>query len=90
MRSSSNDNNLSGEVLHNLLSSDGHPAKVLQRAIAVAESTTSDDAITIAQNRFEQLEHVPDWTLHADLVEVERNDKELEGSAATAPQNDDS
>ena len=78
------------KLFKNLLSSEGHPAKVLQRAIAVAGSPTSDDAITIAQNRFEQLEHVPDWKLHADLVEVERNDKELEGSAATAPQNEKS
>jgi len=53
----------------NLLSSDGHPFKVLQRVI-VSQSETCEDAIRIAQQRFEGLEHVNDWRLHADFVEA--------------------
>lgn len=56
----------------NLLSSDGHPFKVLQRAITVDGAGTEDDALKAAQSRFEQLEHIPDWKLHADAVEAER------------------
>jgi len=55
----------------NLLSSDGHPFRVLQRMIAVARSKTTDDAVRIAQHRFERLEDVPDWKLHADSIEIE-------------------
>ena len=65
----------------NLLSSDGHPFKVLQRMIAVARCETSDDAIRIAQHRFEHLEGIPDWKLHADLVEIEVDRKDP-GAAA--------
>jgi hypothetical protein len=60
----------------NLLSSDGHPFKVLQRAIAVDGAATEDDAVKVAQSRFEQLEHIPDWKLHADAIEAESADKQ--------------
>jgi hypothetical protein len=53
-----------------LLSSDGHPFKVLQRVIPVDHSDSSDDAVRVAQRRFEGLEHVDDWRLHADCVEA--------------------
>jgi hypothetical protein len=53
-----------------LLSSDGHPFKVLQRVIPVDQSDSSDDAVRVAQRRFEGLENVGDWRLHADIVEA--------------------
>ena len=53
-----------------LLSSDGHPFKVLQRVIPVDQSNSSDDAIRVAQRRFEGLENVADWRLHADCIEA--------------------
>jgi hypothetical protein len=53
-----------------LLSSDGHPFKVLQRVIPVDQSDNSDDAIRVAQQRFEGLENVGDWRLHADWIEA--------------------
>jgi hypothetical protein len=53
----------------NLVSSDGHPFKVLQRVI-ISRSETCEDAIRIAQRRFEGLENVCDWRLHADFVEA--------------------
>jgi hypothetical protein len=54
----------------NVLSSNGHPFKVLQRVIPVDISASHDDAIRIAQERFEGLENIVDWRLHADFVEA--------------------
>jgi hypothetical protein len=54
----------------NILSSDGHPFKVLQRVIPVDQSASCDDAVRIAQQRFEGLENINDWRLHADFVEA--------------------
>jgi len=53
----------------NLVSSDGHPFKVLQRVI-VSQSESYDEAVRIAQRRFEGLENVGDWRLHADFCEA--------------------
>jgi hypothetical protein len=53
----------------NLLSSDGHPFKVLQRATPI-QSDNAEDAVRIAQREFERLENVPDWHLHADFLEM--------------------
>lgn len=53
----------------NLLSSDGHSFKVLQRVI-VSRSDCCDDAIRDAQRCFEGLENVSDWRLHADFLEA--------------------
>jgi len=53
----------------NLVSSDGHPFKVLQRVI-VSQSESCDEAVRIAQRRFEGLENVGDWRLHADFCEA--------------------
>ena len=59
------------KFFNTLLSSDGHPFKVLQRVISVRHSKTGDDAMKLAQRDFEQLECVPNWRLHADSSEVE-------------------
>jgi len=56
-----------------VLSSDGHPFKVLQRVVSVSQSnacTTCEDAVRIAQQRFAGLENVGDWRLHADFFEA--------------------
>ena len=55
----------------NLLSSDGHAFKVLQRAIDIRRSRSRERALKAAQHRFERGEHVPDWHLNADAIEVE-------------------
>jgi len=62
------------KFVNRLLSSDGHPFKTLQRLVRVRRARTAEDAVRIAQHRFEQLEHIPDWKLHAQSVEVERDD----------------
>ena len=54
-----------------LLSSDGHPRKVLQRMIELREPKTAGDALEIAKRDFERLECVPDWRLHAQCCEVD-------------------
>jgi hypothetical protein len=59
----------------NLLSSEGHPFKVLQRLVNVRRSKTPERAAEAAQHRFERAEHVRNWKLHADTMEVETNDK---------------
>ena len=54
-----------------VLSSDGHPFKVLQRTVSVSQSDCScEDAVRIAQQRFAGLENVGDWRLHADFFEA--------------------
>ena len=57
------------KFFNHLLSSDGHPFKVLQRAILV-QSDNAEEAARIGERRFERLEHIPDWRLHADAVET--------------------
>jgi hypothetical protein len=58
----------------NLVSSDGHPFKVLQRAIDVRRSKSQDRAIEAAQHRFKRAKHVSDWKIHADSMEAEIKD----------------
>ncbi len=53
-----------------LLSSDGHPFKCLQQSIEDHQSETPAQAAEHASRIFEALHHVPDWTLHADNMEV--------------------
>lgn len=67
----------------NLLSSDGHPFKVLQRVISVDRSKDADDAVRIAQHRFERLEQIGDWTLHADYVETDAGKPRSDRSSKT-------
>ena len=52
-----------------LLSSDGHKFKCLQRVIAV-EQSDSDEAVRVAQRRFEGMENIGDWRLRADCIEA--------------------
>jgi hypothetical protein len=53
-----------------LLGSDGHPFKVLQQTISVGNPTSDEEALRIAQERFECLELVPNWRLHADTCQI--------------------
>ena len=63
-----------------LLSSDGHPFKVLQRVIPVDQSASSDDAVRVAQWRFEGLENVADWRLRADFFEASAEQQTQHGN----------
>jgi hypothetical protein len=53
----------------NLLSSDGHPFKCLQRRIDVADVENAAQAAESASGAFEALYGCP-WKLHADSIEV--------------------
>ena len=54
----------------NVLSSDSHPFRIVQRVVEVRRCKNADEAVKVAQRRFAELEYVPHWKLHADLVEV--------------------
>ena len=62
-----------------LLSSDGHPFKALQRVISV-EAVCAEDAARIAKKRFERIEDVEVWKVHAQFIEVRPDDSVRPGS----------
>lgn len=68
------------KFVNRLLSSNGHPFTAVQRTVRVV-ADDADQAARLAQRRFEELEHVPDWRNHAQHVEVEL---EEEGGDKTA------
>jgi hypothetical protein len=53
----------------NLLSSDGHPFKCLQRRIDVTDAESPAQAAESASRAFEALYGCP-WKLHADSIEI--------------------
>ena len=53
----------------NLVSSDGHPFKCLQRRIDVSDAESAEEATESASRAFETLYGCP-WHLHADSIEV--------------------
>jgi hypothetical protein len=53
----------------NLLSSDGHPFKCLQRQIDITDAESAAQAAESASRAFEALYGCP-WKLHADSIEV--------------------
>jgi hypothetical protein len=57
-----------------LLSSDGHPFKCLQRTIEIRAARNADRASKAAQRRYERVTRVRDWKLRADLMEMEAVD----------------
>jgi hypothetical protein len=64
------------KFLNHLLSSDGHEFKVLQRMIRVSTAKSCEDAVRCAQRRFSRLEHVDNWKLYADTIEVETEEND--------------
>jgi len=62
----------------NLLSSDGHPFKCIQRAIDIRHARNADGAVEAAELRYERLHRVHDWTLYADFLELEVDGKKVD------------
>ena len=54
-----------------LLSSNGHQFKCLQKAVEIRRARSAERAVQAAERRFARLHRVRDWKLHADLLEVE-------------------
>lgn len=59
---------------NHLVNDQGKCRKVLQRCVSVEDACDAADAEAKAERRFEQLEGVPDWRLHAGLLEIQRVD----------------
>lgn len=62
----------------NLLSSDGHPFKCIQRAIDIRHARNADRAVEAAELRYGRLHRVHDWTLYADFLELEVDGKKVD------------
>lgn len=54
-----------------LLNSNGHRFKCLQKAVEIRRAKSVERAVQAAERRFARLHRVRDWKLHADLLEVE-------------------
>jgi hypothetical protein len=68
-----------------LLNSSGHPFKVLQRIIDIRRSKSRERALEAAQHRFERAEHMPDWKMHADTIEVQADKNKTNGRPEAKP-----
>ena len=67
-----------------LTNSSGKLFKVCQRSVDIRMARSLDRAVEAAKKRFARLEHVGEWRLHAQLVEVEAI-AEAEPHPAPAP-----
>ena len=61
-----------------LLSSDGHPFNCLQQAIEIQRARSPEQAVEAAQRRYERLHRVSTWKLHADIIRLEIDGKEVD------------
>lgn len=56
---------------NNLTNCYGKPFKVCQRSIVIRSARSPARAIEAAKVRFARLEHICDWALHAEKIEVD-------------------
>ena len=68
----------------NLLSSDGHPFKCLQRRIDVTDAESPAQAAQSASRAFEALSGCP-WNLHADSIEIDADPGQLVETRSNVP-----
>jgi hypothetical protein len=55
---------------NNLVNDEGRCRRVLQRRVRIRSARDEGDAIRQAQRRFERLERLRDWRLHASDAEA--------------------
>lgn len=55
----------------NLVNSDGHPFKCLQRTIEIRRARSVARAVRAAERRYARFHRVQDWKLYADTFEVD-------------------
>ena len=68
----------------NLLSSNGHRFKCLQRAIEIRQARNVDRAVQAAERRYARFHRVRDWKLYADDLEVEIDGKKIDSRSVHA------
>jgi hypothetical protein len=59
------------KFVNRLLSSEGRPFKCVQREVPIDLAPSAEDAVKLAQRRFEELERIGDWRMRAQSFEVE-------------------
>jgi hypothetical protein len=62
----------------NLLSSDGHPFRCIQRVIDIRQAKSADRAVEAAELRYGRIHCVQDRTLYADCLELEVDGKKID------------
>lgn len=72
----------------NLLSSNGHPFKCLQKAVEIRHARSRERAVRAAKQRYARFHHAPHWALHADSFEVEVDGRKIDYRPAHANQDD--
>jgi hypothetical protein len=60
-----------------LMSSDGHQFKCLQRAVEIRRARSVERAIQAAERRYARVHRVSDWSVHADSFEVEIDGRKI-------------
>jgi len=60
-----------------LVGSNGQPSSRLQQSIEISAAENLDRAVETAKRRYEQLCHVPVWSLYADRLELENEGQRI-------------
>jgi hypothetical protein len=61
-----------------LVSSDGHPFKCIQKVIEIRHARSPDRAVKCAELRYDRLHRVHDRMLHSDYLELEIEGKKVD------------
>jgi hypothetical protein len=59
------------KFFNDLINSNGHEFRCLQRTVVVDEAKDAKDASEKAKREFSRLENIPNWRVHAHFFEVE-------------------
>lgn len=63
----------------NLVNSNGHEFKCPQGTVEIRRARSTDRAFQAAERRFERAKNINDWTLYADVAEMQST--EADGSS---------
>ena len=59
------------KFIKDLVNSSGHNFHCCQEAIEIRAAKSRDRAVEAVKHRFARHRHIPHWTVHAGLIEVE-------------------
>ncbi len=68
--------------IKNLWDHAGHPHRCVEGEVDIRRARDSDRAVQAAKRRFERMKRIPRWDLHADLFELEIDEREPDLPAA--------